>query len=64
MTMKSYVLLCELIELVIRIIMKQGGCQDCSENCKNDRENDKDGDNDKHNTLHSLISKVKVKSVK
>merc|ERR1711954_497225 len=50
--MKSYLQLCELIELVIRIIMKKGGCHDCSEKCEHDKENDKESDDDdKHSTL-------------
>ena len=57
-TMKSYLQLAELLEMVIKIILKKGGCLDCIDICDKHGD-DKNDDNDKTKKLNLLISKVK-----
>ena len=56
--MRSYLQLAELLELVIKIILKKGGCLDCIETC-NKHDDDKNDDDDKTKKFNSIISKVK-----
>ena len=44
--------------MVIKIILKKGGCLDCIDICDKHGD-DKNGDDDKTKKLNSLISKVK-----
>ena len=60
--MRSYLQLAELLEMVIKIILKKGGCLDCIEMCDKHDKDDKDDEEDKHTKLHSLITKVKMDS--
>ena len=57
-TMRSYLQLKELLEMVIKIILKKGGCLDCIGICDKHGD-DKNDDDDKTKKLNSLISKVK-----
>ena len=42
-TMRSYLQLAELLKMVIKIILKKGGCLDCMDICdKDDRDDKKD----------------------
>ena len=60
-TMHSHLQMCELIELIIKIIMKQSTCKGCSPNRANDSGSDDDDDNKKY-TFHTLKNtEVKVK---
>ena len=60
-TMRSYLQLAELLEMVIKIILKKGGCLNCMDTSDKDDKDDKKDDKDKHTKLHSIISKVKMK---
>ena len=57
-TMRSYLQLAELLELVIKIILKKGGCLDCIDTCDKHGD-DKNDDKNKTKKLDSIISKVK-----
>ena len=60
--MRSYLQMAELLELVIKIILKKGGCLDCFDNDTSDKNGDdkNDEDNDKTKKLNSIINKVKM----
>ena len=61
-TMRSYLQLAELLELVIKIILKKGGCLDCFDNdiCDKNGDDRNDEDDDKTKKLNSIINKVKM----
>ena len=61
-TMRSYLQMAELLELVIKIILKKGGCLDCFDNDTSDKNGDdkNDEDDDKTKKLNSIINKVKM----
>ena len=61
-TMRSYLQMAELLELVIKIISKKGGCLDCFDNDTSDKNGDdnNDEDNDKTKKLTDIINKVKI----
>ena len=61
-TMRSYLQMAELLELVIKIILKKGGCLDCFDNDTSDKNRDDsdEEDDDKTKKLTDIISKVKV----
>ena len=48
--------------MIIKILLKKGGCLDCMEMSDKDDKDDKDNDEDKHTKLHSLITKVKMET--
>ena len=52
-TMHSYLQLWELIQLIIKIIMKQSACRGCSPNRENDSEPDDDEDKKNTHFTHS-----------
>ena len=60
-TMRSYLQMAELLELVIKIILKKGGCLDCFDNdiCDKHGDDRNDEDDDKTKKLNSIINKVK-----
>ena len=59
--MRSYLQMAELLELVIKIILKKGGCLDCFDNDTSDKNGDdnNDEDDDKTKKLTDIINKVK-----
>ena len=61
-TMRSYLQMAELLELVIKIILKKGGCLDCFDNDTSDKNGDdnNDEDDDKTKKLTDIINKVKT----
>ena len=61
-TMRSYLQMADLLELVIKIILKKGGCLDCFDNDTSDKNVDdkNDEDDDKTKKLTSIINKVKI----
>ena len=61
-TMRSYLQMAELLELVIKIILKKGGCLDCFDKDTSDKNCDDsdEEDDDKTKKLTDIINKVKA----
>ena len=64
--MRSYLQLSELLEPVIKIILKKGGCLDCIDNdiCDKHGHDRKYDDDDKTKKLNSIIQQSKKRKDK